>query len=596
MFVKMNNILKKKKGFTLIELLATIMILSLVVIIIIVILKPVINTVNKKNDDTTMNLIIEAAESYALEYRNENNWNEEIDDFGNISFCVSLNSLIDYGYFTNRENNFDNYRNKYAVKLDIVNGVTSSKIIDLDEVNSGVCRYYIKESNLVNNGSNNVDVITDSEDKIGNFDYDINKINNNQYSLDISLNIINYLVSSIIEHSPINIMFVVDTSNSMIHDDDWNYISEKYDSVKNAVISASEVIIEKNSNSKIGLITFDRNAWLYRDFKSLKISESDFPSTDSGTNISDGINLVTSNLYNKHLNKSFTMEDIENTYVVLLSDGGATTFSVLDLYGDLTTTNDLYYKCGNYDIKNDKEKNCYAHDFFKKFSNTYNRDTFKLSECDYELCTNHNLDYELKNSANYLKNLGAKLIFIGYYFDHDEEIKMIATQDDDLCLNGSGFNAFYKNEKKYCYYDNVEKNTISSFFQAVLKNITEYNTKFDKINLVIEPKLSSSFDALVTFFKDNVEIEGNKIVQTINFADIGNNNEINLESSYLFKLNNVLYDMCSLNNDELNKCSLDTVDLFNSYIEIIYSDGSVANISIDFPNFEVSVLMVDKLN
>ena len=80
---------KKRKGFTLVELLAVILILSLIFLISFGIFKLSIDDVNNTIDSVEENIILTAANNYALEYRGakeENGgkgWHEEVEIIGN---------------------------------------------------------------------------------------------------------------------------------------------------------------------------------------------------------------------------------------------------------------------------------------------------------------------------------------------------------------------------------------------------------------------------------------------------------------------------------------------------------------------------------
>ena len=90
---------KKYKGFTLIELLAIILILSLIIFTVIIMFKEVFISTEQTINKTEKNIILSAANDYALEYRGTDGWIEEIEEDETVNFCVSLDSLIKYGYF-----------------------------------------------------------------------------------------------------------------------------------------------------------------------------------------------------------------------------------------------------------------------------------------------------------------------------------------------------------------------------------------------------------------------------------------------------------------------------------------------------------------
>ena len=88
-----------KRGFTLIELMAILIILALIVMLSSTVINNIFDDVEKRVDKTTKNVIISAANDYVLEYRKKNDWKENVANNGDITFCVSMNSLLDTGYY-----------------------------------------------------------------------------------------------------------------------------------------------------------------------------------------------------------------------------------------------------------------------------------------------------------------------------------------------------------------------------------------------------------------------------------------------------------------------------------------------------------------
>ena len=84
---------------------------------------------NAPAPDSEKNIILSAANDYALEYRGTDSWVEEVGDDGTVNFCVSLDSLIKYGYFKNDSSNFEKYKDDYVVEFQIENGVYNYKFI-----------------------------------------------------------------------------------------------------------------------------------------------------------------------------------------------------------------------------------------------------------------------------------------------------------------------------------------------------------------------------------------------------------------------------------------------------------------------------------
>ena len=132
----------KEKGFTLIELLATIVILLLIFTIGFAVISNLLNSSNDTIDDVTKKMIIKAAEQYAIEYRNEESWVEEKDDDGNTILCITLESLINSGYFGANQSKVMEYKNDgWTVKITINNGIYNSEIIT-SEIADNVCKNF----------------------------------------------------------------------------------------------------------------------------------------------------------------------------------------------------------------------------------------------------------------------------------------------------------------------------------------------------------------------------------------------------------------------------------------------------------------------
>ena len=166
------NMKKKFKGFTLIELLAVILILALIFIFVIFSFGSVFSGVNDKISKTEKKVILTAAKNYALEYRGSDTWVEEIDkNTGNVSFCVSLESLINYGYFKNDGNNFEKYKNSHVVEFTIINGVYDYELKDIDE--SENCKRFDFTSGIPDGNNNIVTEINNGVDNVGDFTYHV---------------------------------------------------------------------------------------------------------------------------------------------------------------------------------------------------------------------------------------------------------------------------------------------------------------------------------------------------------------------------------------------------------------------------------------
>lgn len=151
-YKEFKNNRKKYKGFTLIELLAILLILFLIFTIVIYSFTDVFKSAKETISKVDENIILSAANDYALEYRGKDTWVEDVDVDGNVSFCVSLQSLIDYGYFKDDGSNFEKYKDDYVVEFHIKDGVSSYKFMARSE--SDVCSTREFSSSISNSNIN----------------------------------------------------------------------------------------------------------------------------------------------------------------------------------------------------------------------------------------------------------------------------------------------------------------------------------------------------------------------------------------------------------------------------------------------------------
>ena len=101
-----NNIERRKKsklnaGFTLIELLATIVILSIITSIVIYFAINIMDNARNKSYITTKNNVEKVASNYILEDINDTVWMDSDMDSQYQYQCVTVQNLIDTGYFSN---------------------------------------------------------------------------------------------------------------------------------------------------------------------------------------------------------------------------------------------------------------------------------------------------------------------------------------------------------------------------------------------------------------------------------------------------------------------------------------------------------------
>lgn len=395
--------MNKKKGFTLIELLATIVIVALVFIITGVLIFNRKDVVDRL-DAAQKKLILNSASDFVNEFRNrKDNWIENVSDDG-ASFCISLNSLIDLGFF---KSSSDEYimENKdkllVSVKVD-TNQVYSYDIINNleDEINAS-CLYENIDSFL--SGTNDsVDIKNDNDAVIGKLDYDVTKISNTKYDVKTGLNL--NLSSDIIEvDAPVYVAIVLDNSGSMIGD--------AWDKAKEASIKLSETIVGNITNSKVALIQYGDSPKLVRNFEHKVLDEGIFFEAVGGTNVSGSLDLVAS------LYKELDIPSYAKLYTILLYDGE------VDYYS--------YLKKGNTTISN-SNTSLYYNNFLSAFNGTNSNYLYNYSPSG-----NYGLDYSVI-SSDYLKDtIKSTLITIGYNFNESnssiEKMKKISSLDNSFC-------------------------------------------------------------------------------------------------------------------------------------------------------------------
>lgn len=90
---------KNIKGFTLIELLAVVAVISLLFRIWFVVIFNVFDESDEILDEVFEKLILDAAEQYTIEYRNNNNWKKMLLKMETITSCIMIDSLINRVYF-----------------------------------------------------------------------------------------------------------------------------------------------------------------------------------------------------------------------------------------------------------------------------------------------------------------------------------------------------------------------------------------------------------------------------------------------------------------------------------------------------------------
>lgn len=145
-----NKVIKNKKnsyGFTLIELLATITILSIVLSISIYFVYEIVDSARNKSYQVTISNIEKEAGTYVLENASSVEWIND-NDMSYQYQCVSIQNLIDSGYFSGDVLNSKVDKDVYVQKNDMVylerniysKTITNSVLLVGDRTNfSGLC-------------------------------------------------------------------------------------------------------------------------------------------------------------------------------------------------------------------------------------------------------------------------------------------------------------------------------------------------------------------------------------------------------------------------------------------------------------------------
>lgn len=636
---------KDKKGFTLVELLAVVVVLAIVLITILGIINVVFKDVDKTMDETTRNVILSAAENYALEYRGtkgkngSKDWNEEVEIVNGkeqVSFCVSLKSLLDYGYFKDEETKFLDYKDSKAVYFEIKNGVTISKIVDMydnEELNDE-CKYFIKNSSFVDGSkTSDAEVVKagDGKTEIGNFKYKVDELGNNRYSayLDFQLD-----MNPIFEQvRPINIVLILDSTGSMGNSDKEFVEGTAYDNAVIAMRKFTAEVVKEDSKlvgSQIALIEYGSTPVLRRGFENQKLVNA-FKFENLGyTNVGAGIDMATSLIYTSFNYGNNNVGERENTYVILLFDGDPTSYSyckykedddkVVSLGTEGQTSNikfnylKNYLTNGIYKIPtNDQGDDRYINTYYKKYVNAKWCDkngcptssTFYCDEItntnisDYDDVTVSRAKAQTIEASKFLKSLGVKFITLGYNFDkNDADMKKISTLDNNLCIDVGNFYSYKENEDSYCYYT-PKTNNVNSLFDGLLQNIIYYNNALEYADLIFEPVKFNGKDSIILYDKEGQPINGNVITERLNeLRNLGENDAFDFLNNYTFEISDALYDKYCDNVEEGKSCEIESVKLFSVSVNLKYmSKTTVVSLGeIAVPKFNLVLEKNEKIN
>lgn len=519
------NNFEEKKGFTLIELLVAICILGFAFVGGYILIKGVIDNSTSKMNEMTEKMILSVAEQYAMEFRNTDDWSEE--EAGDItSFCISLKSLVNHGYFNNAKQ-IEKYKDKYLVKGTIKNGVYDYSVIE-KELSDNMCKYYEKVTDITN--GNGIYNVLENDSSVGEINYNIEKINDVTYQMNMKFSI-DFKVEEIIKKIPTYVTLIVDSSGSMA--------GNKYNNAETAAINFSNEIISNVKESNIALIQYNRIPSLKTDgFINTPLSSKYFNTASGQTNTSGGIDLATSLFYQL---QSSIDEKEANFYTVLLYDGLPNYYSyVMDGNDKLTL-----------DVLTDQTKDKY----FKNFS-TNNMQASCSSCASY-----------VELSSKYLKELNSKLIVIGYEMENvPDYLKKIATKDKELCKDSD--------YEDYCYY-NSETEKVVDLFRNISSTIIEKvnSTNVKKAEIILMPEKLDNGENSFTIRKGNETLE--QIVTKIDLSNEEESIKLEIEDIYQLELNENLFLSCTT-----KECSRD-LKLFNIKLVLEYNDGERQSITVD---------------
>lgn len=511
---------KINKGFTLIELLITIVIIGLVFTICYSIVSNVISSSKETAKEANKKFIVEASEQYAMEFKNKNSFAKYTNDDGETNFCISINTLLKYGIYSNNEILKD-YASKYVVYVSGKYEVYNYELIDLNTANNK-CEG-VKFISEIKEGSEPNKIISISEKDNNNedfglvdikYDFDIIDTGKSKKKYVLNMDLRKHINTEIKNVTlPVYVALVLDKSGSMS--------GTKYTASKAASIELSNQLFNKfQENAYIGLVQFDYMPVIKRNFESKSLVDDDFEISIYTTNVSGGLDLAIK-LFNELKNKPSINYDEALKYTILLYDGEPNVTMTL---GGIDNSDSTYYD--------------------KLFSNSSN----SHKNCDSASCLTY-----VRNSSNYLQNtMGSKLITIGFEFSGGDDLKKISSADSTLCSDS--------NLTGYCYYESSSSN-IGTLFNKIQNNISEEvnKTKASKAKIII--KLNSNI---------TTEINGestNTIEYEIEFGE----EEGQEKYQYSLIINDDIFEGCTSKED----CNKEVKLFDNIIIETYNKNGEV---------------------
>lgn len=497
----------KKRGFTLIELLVVIAIISVIFSIGFVI---VFKGLNNSDSDLSMaieNLILDAVEQYVLEYGNDDEWSEEVEVGGVRSSCVTIDSLINYGYFKGNEEKIRDFKERYFVKVTMKNGIASYEFIELNKLYE-VCKYYDNKTEIIDNGNaSTVIKEKDSDNVLGNFNYIVTKIDDKVFETDIDFKInfeINEVVTTVVP--PVYVMMVLDRSGSMS--------GNKYTMAKSAVVDFSNIILNDSNvpGAKIGLITYASFPGLVRTFENKSLENVNFGSATGTTDTGGAINLAKNTIMN------FSKEEDALVFTILLFDGMP------------------------------------------------------------------NNESTLITAATELKNIGSKLIVVGYEFAANDTLKRIATNDSVFCEDSS--------YSGYCYYNSSVVdvgNLFSNLSKTIVENVKSTDVKEVKV-ILSSPKLENGTEPLFMIEQNGKMVDS--VEKVVKLDNLNESVELSIKEKYNLIINDNFFDLCKENT------VCDQSVYFDIEIVLVYEDGtsSIKISNEQLPSFKVTSTETGKVN
>ena len=401
-----------RKGVTLIELLAVILIIGLIIVSAYFFGFNRVDSVKDKLNNTQRKLIIDSAGDFVAEFRKKkDNWLENINDNGEVNFCVSLESLINSGFYKKTDDFIMKNKDKLLVSVKVNQAqVYTYEIINNSESEiAAACLYSNVDSNLYNQ-KGIINIKNDNDVVIGTLGYDVKKNSDKEYDLNTNL-LAELGIEEIEMDAPVYVAIILDNSGSMI--------GEAWTNAKNAGIELSNTIINNIDNSKVALIQYGDSPILVRDFENKALSPASFVNPVGGTNVSGSIDL-TASLY-----KELNIPSYAKLYTILLYDGNPNYYSTLK-------TNSKY----NSKVIYNTNTTTYYDNFLSAFKNN-NSDYIYNNVSNMSVASGSAQNFSA-SAAKYLKeNIKSKLITIGYNFNDTSEtgikMKEISSIDNSFC-------------------------------------------------------------------------------------------------------------------------------------------------------------------